>query len=133
MHRWGDESVDWDGIDDAARFIGKGLRRWRVDVRQYKEKFGAVRVYCSLGIAWWPQITHPGCVWLRWPRWLDFISYAHSWYNPFYIARRAVNRLVVPLHKWLYRRYYREAVRRWPHLRKEILRAADYPKLLRGL
>ena len=133
MHRWGDDGVDWVGIDGAAEYIGQGLRFWRVDVRQWKEKYGAVRVYCSLGIVWWPQLTHPGHVYNRWPRSLDFIVHAYSWWNPFYVARRAVNLLVVPFHKWLYRRYYRRAVEKWSHLRREILCCADYPELLEGI
>ena len=134
MHDWKDKDVDWNGIDAAAHYIGAGLRRWgRVDVQQYKEKFGTVRVYCSLGLLWWPQITHPGSIYTPWPRWLDFISFPISRWNPFGAARRFANLGVLPFHKWLYRRYYRRAVARWPHLRREILCAADYSYLLRGL
>lgn len=134
MHHWGDEGVDWDGINDAAQYIGVGLRKWgRVDVRQYKEKYGTVRVYCSLGLMWWPQLTHPGYVYIQWPRWFDFISYAHSRWNPFYLALCAANLVVVPFHKWLYRRYYRQAIKKWPHLRQEIRCCADFPEVLKGL
>mgnify|MGYP001588249460 CR=1 FL=1 len=130
MHLWGDETVDWGGIDAAARFIGEGLRFWRIDVRQWKEKYGTVRVYCSFGFPWWQSLTHPGHVWCRWPRWLDFITYAHSWYNPFYFTLRLLNLVVIPFHVWLYKFYYRKACRKWPHLREEILRGADYYELL---
>lgn len=134
MHIWGDESVDWDGIEDAAEFIGRGLLFWRVDVRQWKEKFGTVRVYCSLGIQWWPQWTHPGHTYNRWPRWLDFITYGgYNKWNPFNVALRLLNVAVVPFHKWLYHRYYREAVRRWPHLATEICCGADFRELVADL
>lgn len=129
MHRWGDETVDWNGINDAAEFIARRLRFWRVDVRQWKEKFGTVRVYCSLGLQWWPQLTHPGHVWIRWPRWLDFITYAHSWYNPFNYSLRIVNYIVTPFHVWLYRNTYRKACEKWPHLYSEIVSQADYGEL----
>jgi len=125
------DSVDWDGINNAAEFIGRGLRFWRVDVRQWKEKFGTVRVYCSLGIQWWPQLTHPGYVYNQWPRWLDFITYgSYNRWSPLCWVLRLLNLAVVPFHAWLYKRYYREAIRRWPHLKEEILRGADFHELL---
>jgi hypothetical protein len=125
-HYWGDPDVDWKGINDAAEYIGEGLRKWgRVDVWQTKEKFGQVRVYCSLGLNSWHQLTHPGHAFNRWPRWL-WLSLNFSGYP----LLRLLNCAVEPYHIWLYRRYYRKAVERWPHLREEILCAADYPKLL---
>ena len=49
MHKWGDPDVDWNGISEAAYWIGKQLRRWGISVSDCKEKYGTVRVYCSLG------------------------------------------------------------------------------------
>ena len=70
MHYWGDKDVDWDGINDAAAFIGQGLRRWgRVDVTTYKEKYGMVCVYCTLGLTSLHQLTHPGYCFCQWPEW----------------------------------------------------------------
>lgn len=128
MHYWGDEGVDWEGIDNAASYIGDGLRFWgRVSVQQYKEKYGTVRVYCSLGLHDWHQLTHPGYAYNQWPRWLWPLNFKGEW------LKRLLNRGVYPFHCWLYRRYYKEAVRRWPHLREEILSVADYDELLGGL
>ena len=75
MHFWGDEDVDWKGIGDAAEYIGKGLRKWgRINVVQYKEKFGTVRVYCSLGIWSLHELTHPGHCYCRYPAWLWYLN-----------------------------------------------------------
>ncbi len=130
MHTWGEDDFDWLGIDCAAQYIGENLRKWgRVDVRQYKEKFGEVRVYCSLGLYMWHQLIWPGYVSNQYPwHWL----WTRDVYFPQWIFR-LVNRLVVPYHKWLYRVLYGEAVRVYPHLHDEILDAADYPELLKGL
>lgn len=126
MHSWGDEGVDWQGISDAAEFIGRNLRKWgRVNVTQYKEKYGTVRVYCSLG---WHQvhcITHPGYAYSQYPNWL--------WYlDCLYLSRivRYLNWLIIPVHKYMYTWFYGRALRKWPHLRLEILSGADYPELL---
>ena len=125
MHQYGDENVDWKGINDAAEYIGLGLLKWgRLDVRQWKEKFGTVRVYCSFGINSWNQLTHPGDVFYRWPRWTWRFQQSPGW---FFVL---LNKLVVPYQKWLYRHFYAYALLRWPHLAKEILKGCDYHELL---
>ncbi|MGH7262227.1 MAG: hypothetical protein ACREI9_16445 [Nitrospiraceae bacterium] len=129
MHKWGDTTVDWFGISAAAEFIGEGLRLWRVDVHQYKEKYGTVRVYCILGLFSWNQLTHPGYSYNKWPH---FVVYPGR-YSLFRLGLWTLNLVVRPFHEYLYRYYYIEACRRWPHLRREILDAADYPELLEGL
>ena len=129
MHTWGDEGVDWEGISNAAEFIGTNLRKWgRVGVTDYKEKYGSVRVYCHFG---WHQlfsITHPGYVYSRYPKWFWSL-------DCLYISKliRPLNRLIVPYQTWLYKYLYRKAVQKWPHLRLEILSGADYDELLAHL
>jgi hypothetical protein len=125
MHRWGDD-VDWAGINKAAEFIGTNLRKWgRVNVMQYKEKFGEVRVYCSFGWTQLHNITHPGHAYSRYPGWLWKLDI-------YYISRliSLLNCIVVPYHIWLYKLLYRKAIKRWPHLRLEILSGADHSHLL---
>jgi len=133
MHSYYDlnaDLVDWDGIDSAAKYIGQGLQKWgRVDVHQYKEKFGEVRVYCILGFYMFHQLIWPGYVYNQYPwKWM--------WTADVYLPRWfkwCVNRFAVPYHQWLYYHFYKRAVARWPHLHDEILACADYPKLLEGL
>ncbi len=130
MHDWSEKDFDWAGINDAARFIAKNLLRWgRVNVRDYKEKWGCVRVYCSLGWAQLHSVTHPRYVYGQYPQWL--------WHWDVYHGSRIIpwlcNWAVVPYHKWLYRRVYKAAITKWPHLACEILHAADYHELLEGL
>ncbi len=131
MHNWGKENVDWKGIDDAARYIGENLKIWgRVSVMQYKEKFGTVRIYCSLGWNSLLGITHPGWHHYRpYPEWLKT-------FDIFYLSRIIpiiFNWWVLPYHKWLYRKLYKDMVNKYPHLREEILCCADYYELLKGL
>ena len=131
-YNWGDDRLDWKAVGEAVEYLDKNLRKWRIDVRQSKEKFGTVRIYCSLGIQWWPQITHPGSVWYRWPEYLKFIAYPGK-YSPFRWLLRLTNIVAVPIHLWAYRRYYRKAVEQWPHIKDQILSDADWPQLLEGL
>lgn len=126
MHSWDDENVDWKGINDAAHYIYHYLKRWRVPVRDYKEKWGEPRVYTGFGFerGWlFNTIFYPGHNYFyRGPKWLRRIDYMIpiDWLNP----------LVVPFHVWLYKKAYRNAIRKWPHLREEILHGADYDELL---
>jgi hypothetical protein len=87
MHRWGDPGVDWQGINDAAAFIGGALKTAGIHVADFKEKFGTVRVYCDLGDD----------------------------------------------HHDVYKATYAEALKRWPHLHREILDGADYYELIVSL
>lgn len=128
MHQWGDEKVDWQGIDDAGAYIGYWLRKWaRMDIRCVKEKFGTVRIYCGFGWHGIHSIVRPGYVWYPkwWPMKLDF------WINDTW-AFRQINRLVVYLQTKAYVWRYKKAVQKWPHLYKEILADADYGELFEG-
>jgi hypothetical protein len=129
MHNWGDEDFDWEGLDKAIRFIDTNLVRWgRVNVRQSKEKFGTARIYCSLGWYQFHSITHPRCAFNRYPKWLweldcvygsKIVKFLFGW--------------VVHYHAWLYKFVYKMAVKKYPHLKEEILCRADYYGLLKGL
>jgi hypothetical protein len=128
MHMYSDANVDWQGIDDAAWFIADGLAKYgRIHISQVKEKYGTVRVYCSFGFDSFFGIVYPRRNWIpaNWPwKWdLKVFGYIES----------IVNKIVVPLQKKYYRYRYAKAVRKWPHLKLEILIDADFGDLLDGI
>lgn len=128
MHDWSDENVDWEGINDAAAYIGHWLIHWaRMPVSNYKEKFGTVRVYCHFGWHGVYAIWRPHYAWYPkwWPMTLDFWL-ADTW------AFRLLNKAVVVLQQKAYVWRYKKAVEKWPHLREEILSAADWGELFDG-
>jgi|SRR6185295_3226810 len=129
MHTWDEEDFDWKGLNEAIEYIALNLKRWgRISVRDYKEKWGTARIYCSLGWYQLHSITHPGHCYSRYPQWLwTFDIYCLS------KVVRLLNFVVLPYHKWLYRKLYSNAVKKWPLLRWEILCCADYDDLLKGL
>ncbi len=125
MHQWGDKDFDWEGLDQVVRYVDKRLKRWRIDVRQTKEKFGCLRCYCSLGVQMFHQLIWPGYSYNQYPwHWLWRLDISLHWIWP------VLNRIILPIHCRVYRTTYRKAVKRWPHLRKEILCCADWPELL---
>lgn len=129
MHNWADETVDWKGIDDAATYIGNSLSTWaRIPVRDYKEKWGTVRVYCSFGVWGIYGLWRPRYIWYPkwWPMRVDFWladTFVFSWLN---------RSIIVPLQQKAYVWVYTRAVRKWPHLYKEIVSMADYGELFEG-
>lgn len=129
MHDWSDEDVDWSGINDAGAYIGYWLRKWlRMDVRDVKEKFGTVRIYCSFGWQGVYSIYRPGYCWYPkwWPikldHWLAYDTPVFKW----------INRIVVPIQQKAYAWRYKRAVQKWPHLYREIVSCADYGELFNG-
>jgi hypothetical protein len=128
MHQWGDEGVDWDGINDAGRYIGYWLKKWvRMDVRDVKEKFGTVRIYCSFGWQGVYSIWRPGYCWYPkwWPIKLDF------WITDTKLFS-LLNRFVVFVQVNAYVWRYKKAVQKWPHLYNEIVSCADHGELFEG-
>ena len=115
--------------DAAAYFIHEYLVRYgRISVRQSKEKYGTVRVYCSLGYWGFYGLFYPGRVWIHWPRWLNDLDWKIG--RP---VMQVLNKVIVPYHKFIYRRAYKKAIEKYPHIKKRILGTADFSNLLEGL
>jgi len=128
MHSWGDGFAYFNDVENAASYIGDFLRKWgRVGVRQTKEKYGTVRVYCGLGWSQLHSITHPGHCFGRYPQWLWSL-------DCLYLSKvvRLLNFIVVPYHKWLYNKAYQNAIMIWPHIKEEILVDADWAEFIEG-
>lgn len=122
MHQWGDKDVDWKGINDAAYYIAKNLKLFGISVNDFKEKYGTVRVYCTLGYS---------CLAL-------YVPYKIRKKLPMFVWS-LLNKNILPssILYWfqskIYRFFYKKAIQKWPHLRQEILYGADYDELLVGL
>ena len=132
MHIWGDGFEYFNDVSKAADFIGDYLRKYgRVSVTQTKEKYGTARVYCDLGITNLHGLLWPGYCYSQWK--LDFMWYLEVYFWPKVFRYSGLTRLSTHYHKWLYRRAYKLAIKRWPHIREEILDCADYEEFLGGL
>ena len=127
MHNWNDKNVDWNGIADTVHYIDTNLRRWgRIRVSDAKEKWGMVIISCDFGFFCLLGITHPGYHhYGPYPKWLMSLDI-------FYISKvvRFFNFAVVPYQQWVYRKVYRAAICKRPHLINEIVAGAEYPELL---
>lgn len=131
MHNWGDGFPYFEDVGNAADEIGAFCRKWgRIGVRQTKEKYGTARVYCSLG---WHQmhcITHPGHCYSRYPNWLWHLDCRVT---PKILHFFRLNKLIMPFHVFIYHLAYKRAIKKYPHIREEILSGADWNELLEDL
>lgn len=95
---------------------------------QMKEKYGTARVYCSFGLHQIHSITHPGYVFNQYPKWLWVLDchYGHR-------LLRLFQPLVIKWQTFIYRLAYKKALKKFPHIKDEILGGADYRELLKGL
>lgn len=129
MHNWSDDKVDWKGLNDAANYIADYLVRYgRVFVTDHKEKWGTVRVYLFWGFqnGWlMNHMFYPQYHYYQFPRWVRKIDslVPCSWINP----------ILIPYQEMLYKKAYKNAILKWPHLKREILEGSDYPELLKHL
>lgn len=128
MHYWGDKGVDWKGIDDAAEFLGDYCARWGRFRGQTKEKYGTVRFYTTMGYLSLHSLIFPGYVYSQFPKWLRTLDI----YVISPVLRFLFGRIWGKWQVFIYRRAYVLALKKWPHLRKEILRDMDHVDLLDG-
>lgn len=159
-HHWGDGFPFFDDVEEAAYYIGNYLRKWgRMQVHQTKEKFGSARVYLSFGWNNLHDLIFPGYAycqyghlfglykirkWFKCPwnmesvdcnwfiRMLAKMTKA-VWCFDIYVMSKLIqplNVIILPYHIWLYRRAYKNAIEKWPHIREEILNSADYYEYL---
>ncbi len=131
MHCWGDKDFSdeqFNQVNNVAAYIGTNLRRYfLIGVRQYKEKFGTVRVYCDLGFSCFHSIFYPGYCWIH-PWWPYSFDLKVSQY-----IMPLINAVMIPIQKIGYRYTYKRAIKLWPEFKEEILYCADYPELLKGM
>lgn len=127
MHQWGDENVDWKGIDGACRYIGNYCTKYGRMSCYTKEKWGMVRAYTSMGYLSLHSLIYPGYAFNQFPKWL--------WNLDCYYITKLLYPFSGLMTRWqifIYNRAYQGALKRWPHLRAEILVASDYPELIQG-
>jgi len=125
MHSWGDEDFPYfEHVGLAAEEIGDFCRRWgRIAVTCTKEKWGTVRVYCHFNCCVsLHDILFPGWCRVRGPyRLMTFPLF------------KALAPLAFKWQKFIYRKAYERAVKKYPFIKEEILCCADYSEFLKGL
>ena len=116
---------------DMSWEIGRRLRKYgRMPVRDMKEKYGTWRVYCSFGWYSLHDFLYPGHAFIRYPKFLANILYSRIGYEIDTYIFRIINLVIIPYHKWLYRKVYLHLLRKYPECADSIIHGMDYPELL---
>lgn len=126
MHMWGDEGVDWEGINNAAEFIHDYCVRWARLGGDYKEKYGRCCFYAKFDLSL-HSLFYPGYAFYQMPEWLvhfDIYVFSPVCY------KLGVSKLWHLWQTFIYKRAYKLAIKKFPHLKEEILSGADYRELL---
>lgn len=123
MHYWGDDFKHFRDVEEVAYKIGKFCRRYgRICVMQTKEKYGTARVYCSFDLSDLHGLIWPGYAYVRYKKLYKLLTFRLFKYVP-----------TLWWQKRVYREAYKRALKKYPHIREEILCCADFPEHLEGL
>lgn len=126
-HDWNDDTFDWESLNEGIRYIHDYMVNWgRIGVHS-KEKWGTARIHVYFWRGSLHELVYPGYVYNQFPDWLW--KFDCNYINPF------LNFTKIPtlVNKWQFRVYkdaYAKAIKKWPHIAKELTCCADYPDLL---
>ena len=91
----------------------------------------SVRFYASFGCYSLISLTHPGYHY-TWSIWQPYVKFDNA-VGDYIVRYTGLQAFFGWWQPKVYRRAYKLALQRWPHLRQEILCCADYSELLEGL
>jgi hypothetical protein len=130
-HEWGEKDFDWNGLDEAVTYISGFCKKWGRLGGQAKEKWGCVRFYARFGTYSLLSLTHPNyCHYGPYPKWLMTLD---IWYGSKILKYTGIRWIFSKIQPIVYNRAYQNALKKWPHLRAEILCDADYLELIKGV
>lgn len=131
-HVWNDGWEYWKDLGDAIHFCKKHWRAWgRIGIAFSKEKWGVFNHNCQFYWGSWPihELVKPGYTYYQWPKWLMLIEMEYLSKAVKYIGMRW---LVQQWQKLVYNVVLWRALRKWSHIRDELLCDADYDMLWNG-
>lgn len=125
-HEWGDKDFDWKGLDDCCNIIITICRRYGRFGGQIKEKYGTIRFSSYMGYISLHSLIYPGYAWSQFPKWLWSFD---IWYSgPF--LQKYFGKMIFWWQRKVYNYAYQKAVKKYPHLKDEILCDADFPEYI---
>lgn len=120
-HEWGDEDFDWKALDQAINYVVGFCRRWAFIPVHGKEKYGTMRLeglwlgFSIVQLIWTGYMFKPQ----KCPQWLWSLDLKLSYRYPVY--HYLINWWFIPYQKWIFNLAHKRAVKKWPHIEKEIM------------
>lgn len=129
MHSWGDDFKYFNDVERAAVEIKQFCVKWGRLGGQAKEKYGTARFYAWFGVHGLHNITHPGSAGYAWyPKWL---IHCDLFYFPTLFKWAGITWFFSKWQPFIYSLAYKRALKKYPHIREEIISGADYPELIK--
>lgn len=127
-HYWGDEDFDWKALTGCQKIIYK-YHRYGFLGAHCKEKYGTLRWSPDLGWISLHALIYPGYHRNMWSRLMTEIDVEII--TP--VLRKVLGRPIIWWQKKVYYWIYKKMVKTYPHIKEEILEAADWPEYLGDL
>ena len=133
-HKWSDNKFDWNGLNDSLEIIRRVCLYARLGTH-IKEKYGRARVSTWFFDGSLHSFLYPGYVYCQYTK--RFGIRKRLWYCDIYVFPKiskytGITKLIQFIQKKVYNLAYQTALKKYPHLRDEILVDADYPELITG-
>ncbi len=134
FHDWSDDTFPWKDLDDSISLISDYLQKVGRMPTYAKEKWGCARISCHFGLS-----LHN----LMFPRYYfryhDLFA-KHKWLINFdnfvfipFMGKLGVTKLWFKWQSHVYNTAYQMAIKKYPHLRGEILCNADQLEFIKGV
>lgn len=121
-HEWGDDDFDWEGLNQAQDYIWTHAIRWGRMCFHTKEKYGTIRYeWLSFGVGL-HRLFYPAHLYIR-QTWLYQLDYKIV--IPVLEFLR-LDKIIMAYQWWVFKTVIKKAIKKWPHLKKEILADLNY-------
>lgn len=130
-HDWNEDSFDWHSLGKACNFFLYLRSIGRVQISSTKEKYGTMRLEFLFWAGHYHEFMHsmiyPGRLFIKWPYLVRLIDMYV--FTP--IARYSgLCRLVTMYQRLVFNVLTIIAVKKWPHIRYEIMSELEFRDLL---
>ncbi len=129
MHSWGDGFKYFNDVEQAAQEIREFCVRWGRLGGQAKEKYGTVRFYAWFGVRGIHNLTHPG--WAHYAWYSKWLITCDLYYFPTLFKWTGISWFFSKWQPFIYGVAYSRAIKKYPHIKREIISGADYPELIK--
>ena len=129
-HMWGSD-FDFMSLNLACDFFASNLQKYgRIQITGCKEKYGTMRLEWFFWDGHYQQFVHsamyPGWLYIQYPRWM----YKVDWFITAIANKSGLSWCLSAYQRLVFNIVTVLAVKKWPHLKDEILEELDFDTLL---
>lgn len=130
IHLWGDKTFDWKALDGALNELSKWGVRWGRVGGQIKEKWGCAQYYANFADGTLHNLIYPDHYYIQWPKWV-YYNIDYKIIRPIIIYTGLI-KIIHFYQRYFYNLAYQKAIKKYPHIKEEILCDCVYPEYVKG-